>query len=322
MSLRSLFDVVLPAFALAVCAYSHAEEFPAKRVTFVVPHPAGTAPDNLIRPISQVLSKQFGQPFVVENKTGASGQIGMSYVARSQPDGYTLIVYSNATMVANPVMFKKLSYDASKDFVPVALLGRTSMMYVVRAESTIRSIEGIAAARASEGRPLTIGYGSSTAQVAAQILATATGEKMTFVPYQGTPGLVNDVLGGTVDLAVVDIGTGVVQTRGGRMRSLATAASGRLNVAGAVPALIEKYKEAPSLDSWIAIGAPAGTPPDTVEKLNAAINAAMKTAEVANAFNSAALDLATATPHELGQIIKADQEKWPPLIRAAGIEAQ
>ncbi|MEO8309514.1 MAG: tripartite tricarboxylate transporter substrate binding protein, partial [Pseudomonadota bacterium] len=239
----------------------------------------------------------------------------------AKPDGYTFVIVSNTTMAANPSMFHKLPYDAVKDFAPVALLGRTSMMYVVRTDFPADSLEALVAEAKRRKVPLNAGYGSSTAQVALNMLTTATGMEVTRVPYPGTPKLTVDLLGGQVDFAVVDVGAGVVQQRAGRVRPLAIAASRKLETAGNVSMLTDRYPGV-FMDTWIAIAAPAGTPAAIIQKVNAAVNAAARRPDVRHAFQTVAIDLVTSTPQELDAIIKADQQKWPRLIRDAGIQPE
>lgn len=298
-----------------------AQEYPTRPITIIVPQPPGSASDNVTRPIAAALKETLGQPVIIENKGGAAGMIGMGQAARAAPDGYTLVVVSNTTMAANPSMYKKLPYDAEKDFTPVALMGLTSMMFVVRTEFPAESLDALLAQAAGRTTPFTAGYGSSTAQVALNILTTASNTAMTPVPYPGTPKLMVDLLGGTVDLAVVDVGNGMVQARSGKVRPLAIAASRRLEASGDVPTLAERFRNA-TMDTWIALAAPAGTPKAIVDKVNAAVNQAAGRADVRQAFSTVAIDIATATPAELGAMIKEDQKKWPAMIRAAGIEPQ
>lgn len=310
----------LVSLALAACAAS-AQEYPTRPITIIVPQPAGSASDNVTRPIAQALNETLGQPVVVENKAGAAGMIGMQQAARAKPDGYTFVIVSNTTMAANPSMFRKLPYDPEKDFAPVALLGRTSMMYIVRSDFPAESMEALVAEAKRRNAPLNAGYGSSTAQVALNMLTTATGMSVTAVPYQGTPKLTVDLLGGQVDMAVVDVGAGVVQARTGKVRPLAVASSRKLETAGNVPTLAEKHPGV-FMDTWIALAAPAGTPAAVIQKVNAAVRAAARRPEVQQAFQTVAIDLATSTPSELDAMIKADQQKWPKLIRDAGIQPE
>lgn len=298
-----------------------AQDYPARPITIIVPQPPGSASDNVTRPIAIALKEALGQPVIVENKGGAAGMIGMGQAARAAPDGYTLVVVSNTTMAANPSMYRKLPYDAEKDYAPVALMGMTSMMFVVRSEFPAESLDALLAQAGQRGTPFTAGYGSSTAQVALNMLTTVSNTAMTPVPYPGTPKLLVDLIGGTVDLAVVDIGNGMVQARAGKVRPLAIAASRRLEAAGDVPTLAERFQNA-TMDTWIALAAPAGTPPAVVDRLNAAVNQAARRPDVRQAFSTVAIDIATATPAELGAMIRADQKKWPAMIRAAGIEPQ
>ena len=168
------------ALASGVCVY--AQDFPSRPITIIVPQPPGSASDNVTRPIAQALSESLGQTVFVDNKGGAAGMIGMGQGARAAPDGYTFVVISNTTMAANPSMFKKLPYDPKKDFSPVALLGITSMMYVVRNDFPADTLDTLLAEAKRRKTPLTAGYGSSTAQIALNMLTTASGTTMTPVP--------------------------------------------------------------------------------------------------------------------------------------------
>lgn len=298
-----------------------AENYPSRPITIVVPQAVGSASDNVTRPIAESLRKQLGQPVIVENRAGAAGLIGTSYGARAKPDGYTYTIVSNTTMAANPSMYKELPYDPVKDFVPVALLGKTSMMYVVRPDFPAKTLDQLVAEAKRRSIPLTAGYGSSTAQIALHMLTQASGMDVTPIPYNGTPQLTVDLLGGTVDLAVVDVGNGMVQARQGKVTPLAIAASRKLAVSDDVPTMAEKYPGT-FMDTWIAIAAPTGTPQERIEVINKAVQEASKQPEVIKAFQNVAIELATASPEELGKTIKADQEKWPGLIKAAGIQPQ
>lgn len=298
-----------------------AQDYPTRPITIIVPQPPGSASDNVTRPIGQALQEKLGQPVIIENKAGAAGMIGMGQAAKAKPDGYTLVVVSNTTLAANPSMFKKLPYDAEKDFAPVALMGRTSMMYVVKPDFPADTLDAFIAEAKRRKVPLTAGYGSSTAQVALSMLSTASGAPFTPVPYQGTPQLMTNLLGGTVDFAVVDVGAGAVQARSGKVKPLAIAASRRLEAAGNVPTMVERYPGI-YMDTWIALAAPAGTPQAIIDKINAAVNESARRADVQQAFIGVAIDISTASPQVLGEMIRADQQKWPGLIKAAGIEPQ
>lgn len=312
--------LVLGGLAIIASA-AGAQDYPTRPITILVPQPPGSASDNVTRPIAQAMQEMLGQPVIVENRPGAAGMIGMGQAARSKPDGYTLVIVSNTTMAANPSMFKKLPYDAAKDFAPVALLGRTSMMYVVRPDFPAHSLDALVAEAKRRKAPLTAGYGSSTARVALNMLTSTTGMLVTPVPYPGTPRLMVELLGAQVDLAVVDVGAGVVQARVGKVRPLAIAASRKLETSGDVPTIAEQHPGV-FMDTWIAIAAPAGTPPTIIQRVNAVVNAAASRLEVRQALQTVAIDLATSTPQELDSMIKSDQQRWPKLIRDAGIQPE
>lgn len=306
---------------LSTSPVSAQERYPARHITIIVPQVAGSATDNVVRPVAQAMHEMLGQPVIVDNRAGANGVIGMDLGARAASDGYTFTAISNTTMAANPNMYKKLPYDPERDFVPVAMLGRTSMMYVVRPDFPASSIDTLLAEAGKPAKRLSAGFGSSTAQVALSMLTTAAGMSVTPVPYQGTPKLLIDLIGGVVDFAVVDVGSGMQQINAGKIKPLAIAASQRLGVSGSIPTLAEKYPGV-HMDTWIALAAPRGTAREQILKLNTAVNAALSRPEVRKAFEKVAIDPSSATPEELGEIIKADMRKWPGMIKAAGIEPQ
>lgn len=320
-SWRTIFRGLAIAVLIGAGFASAQDRYPVRPITIIVPQVAGSATDNVVRPVAQAAHDMLGQPVIVDNRAGANGLIGMEVGARALPDGYTFTAISNTTMAANPSMYKKLPYDPEQDFVPVAMLGRTSMMYVVRPDFPASSIDALLTEAKKRAKPLTAGYGSSTAQVALSMLTTASGMSVTPVPYQGTPKLLIDLMGGVVDLAVVDVGSGMQQIKADKIKALAIAASRPLVVSGSLPTLAERYPGV-HMDTWIALAAPKGTAREQILKMNATVNAALARPEVLRSFQKVAIDPSTSAPEELGEIIKADMRKWPGMIKAAGIEPQ
>ena len=299
-----------------------AQDYPSKPITIVVPFPTGTAVDNLVRPLTAELQRLLGQPIVVDNKGGAQGVIGTQFVARAKPDGYTLLAGSSTTLAANVGLFKNLPYDPLKDFQPVAGLGYTSMMFLVRADSPVKDLKGLLTHARSQPAPIPAGFGSSSGQVALGILSRATGIEFLPVPYKGTPQVVTDLLGGTLPLAAIDLGSGVTHIGAvGRLTALAITGGTRSVSAPTVPTLSETYPNA-ELVTWIGIVAPAGTPPAIINKLHTAINSVLATPELKKSYASLSTEVESVTPDELAKRMQRDQARWVELIRAIGIQPQ
>ena len=324
--LRSGFSRVLAAnLVLALGALplaTPAQEYPSRPVTIVVPFPPGAAVDNIVRPLTTELARLLGQPVVVDNKAGAQGVIGSQFVARAKPDGYTLLAGSSTTLAANVGLFKTLPYDPIKDFQPVAGLGYTSMMFLVRADSPVKDLKGLLAMARNQPAPFAAAFSSSSGQVALAILARAMGINVLPVPYKGTPQVVTDLLGGAVPMAAIDVGSGVPHIgTGGRLTALAITGSSRSVSAPGVPTLSETYSNA-ELVTWVGIVAPAGTAMPVVTKLHAAIASVLATPDLKQSFAAIATEVEPVAPDDLGKRMQRDQLLWLELIRAIGIQPQ
>ena len=314
--------------ALQACAVAftsmpgaHAQEYPVRAITIVVPFPAGSATDNLIRPLAATLQTTLGQPVVIDNKPGANGVVASQLVARAKPDGYTLLAGSSTTLAANVGLFKSLPYDPIKDFEPVAGMGSTSMMFMVRADHPAKDLKSFVALASKEANPMPVAYGSSSAQVALAMFSKATGVKFTPVPYKGTPQAITDLLGGTIPMAIVDVGNGVPHVKSGKLTALAISNTSRSVSAPNVPTLAETYPGT-ELVTWIGLVAPAGTPQPIVEKLWTAINAALATADIKEKFAAISTEVEPVAPKELARRMQRDQVRWIDLIKAAGIQPE
>jgi tripartite-type tricarboxylate transporter receptor subunit TctC len=298
-----------------------AQDYPTRPVTMVVPFPAGTGTDNMVRPLANELQKSLGQPIVVDNKPGAQGVIGTTFVARAKGDGYTLLVGSVTTLAANVGLFKTLPFDPMKDFQPVVGLGSTSMMFLVRSDSQTPDLKSFLDWARSQPAPVTVGYASSSGHVALALLSKVTGIKFTPVAYKGSPQALTDVIGGQIRMAVVDVGSGAPHVKASRLNGLAITGARRSPSVPNVPMLAESYPNN-SLVTWIGLVAPAGTPPEVVNKLYQAISKVLSTPEMVEKFAASSFDVEVVSPADLGKRMQADQTQWVQLIRAAGIEPQ
>ena len=318
----------LAACALAACLPPFAStsfaqvNYPSRPVTIVAPFPAGSVTDSVTRVVAQALQQSLGQPVIVENRAGAQGTIGASYVANAKPDGYTLLMGSSVMFVAKSLI-KTLPYDPVESFVPVSGIGSTAMMFLVQQSSPIRSVADLTQAAKKESPPVSMAYGSPSGQIAVALFTTITGSTPIAVSYRGIPQAITDMIGGQVNVAVVDIGSGLAQVNGGKAKALAISAASRYAGAPEIPTLQEAFPRASgSLETIIAVLAPAGTPAAVVAKLDGAIQAALATTRVKaqfQALNTNVLPLATA---QLDKRIKADNPRWESMMKKAGIEAQ
>ncbi|MFN0159849.1 MAG: Bug family tripartite tricarboxylate transporter substrate binding protein [Burkholderiales bacterium] len=312
----------MAAWIGALALPAAAQDYPSRPVTIVVPFPAGAAVDNLVRPVATELARLLGQAVVVDNKGGAQGVIGTQFAARAKPDGYTLLAGSSTTLAANVGLFKNLPYDPQKDFVPIAGLGYTSMMFLVRADSPAKDLKGLIALLRSQTNPMPAGYSSSSGQVALAILSRAAGVNLLPISYKGTPQVVTDLLGGALPMAGIDVGSGVPHIgAGGRLTAIAITGSARSVSAPNVPTLSETFPGS-DLVTWIGIVAPAGTPPAVVARLHRAIFSALATPEVKQSYASLSTEVEPVAPEDLGRRMQRDQARWIELIRTIGIQPQ
>ncbi|MGE4240971.1 Bug family tripartite tricarboxylate transporter substrate binding protein [Ramlibacter sp.] len=314
--------VALAAALLPVAAL--AQDFPSRPVTIVVPYGPGSYTDNVIRPVAVALAKVLGQPVVIDNKAGANGVIGSQFAARAKPDGYTLLAGSTTTLAANVGLFKQLPYDPIRDFVPVAGLASTSMMFLVRADYPAKDLKSLIAHAGRQPQPLAVGYGSSSAQVALAALSKISGVKFTGVPYKGTPQAITDLLGGQVPVAIVDVSNGVPQVRSGKAAAVAISAGKRSSAAPEVPTLEESFPGVPGtqLVTWIGLVAPQGTPQAVVDRIAQAVNTVLALPEVKQQYVSLSTDLEPMNAAEMGRRMRGDQTQWLELIKAAGIQPE
>lgn len=317
---RRIMTCLCAAALIGAAPALRAQDFPNRPITLVVPFPAGSITDGVTRPIAAALQEILGQTVLVDNRAGAQGVIGGAFVARSKPDGYTLLMASS-TMYVGPSLYKNVPYDPIKDFTVVSGIGSTSMMFMVKDSSPIKTIADLEQVSKSQRDGVTTGYGSPSAQMMLSMFTNATKSKLAPISYRGTPQAITDLIGGQVEAAIVDIGNGVVQLNTGRLRALAISARTRSAAAPNVPLLSETLPGM-TLETLITVAAPAGTPPAVVERLDRAIRAALVRPEVKARFAALTTETLLTPTAEITQLLKTDIPKWEALIKAAGIEPQ
>jgi len=309
------------AAALALAGQAQAQPYPTKPIRFILPFPTGSATDQIARIVGKEMSDTLGQPIVVENKPGAGGAIAAEFVAKSPPDGYTLLIASNTQLAANPSLFKTLSYDPVKDFAPVARMTTQPSAFLVRPDFPAKNIAELVAQAKANPKKLSAGYGASSAQVAIAQLESLGGFEALEVPYKGMPLAVMDVIGGTVDFTVGDMGTAIAQVKGGKVKSLGVTSEKRNPLVPDWPTVAETY---PGFDviGWHTIVAPANTPRDIRNKLYDAAAKALAKKEVIDALAGMGVTPGVMNPDELGAYIPAEVKRWAEMIKQAGIKPE
>ena len=318
---RFLRSIVLSSAALLA---GQAFAWPDQAITFVVPYTPGTGIDLIARQLSAHLPKALGQPVVVDNVAGASGNIGSDRVARAKPDGYTLMVQVN-TLVMNKSLYRSLSYDPVADFTPVALTSWGSLLLVANpnTQKATTLAEVVAAAKAAPGK---LGYATpgvgTPHHLSMALLAQSTGMDMLHVPYKGTAGAVTDLLGGRIDFMFLPVHVALQHIQAGKLRAIATGSPKRLAQLPDVPTLAEAGAAIDNVDMWYGVLAPKGTPPEIVARLQREIAAVLRQPEVAKAFEAQGMVPAVATPAEFGALIAKDARRWADVVRQGNITAE
>lgn len=289
----------------------------------IVPFPPGGLADMLARPLAARLQSSFNAPFIVENRAGAGGNIGAELVARAEPDGQTLLLGSLGPLAVNTWLFPNLSYDPRMAFTPVSLLVNTPKVFCVHPSRPWRSLaELIEAAKAAPGRLSagSAGNGSSL-HIALELFNRAAGVQVTHVPYRGAAPAVTDLVGGQLDLIIDNVPNIIGQIRAGAVRALATATPQRMVQLPEVPTTAEAGLPGYLFGTWFGLVAPTGTPAPLVERLSAAVDAALRDPEVGGRLTEQGAVLGGGAPEVFGRFMEAERARLEPVIRGAGMRA-
>lgn len=302
-----------------VAPHAAAQGFASKPVRIVVAFPPGGSTDLAARALGEKLSGALGQPVVVENKPGASGNIGAEIVARSAPDGYTLLMAATS-FATSPAFFPKLGWDPLKDFAPVSLVATVPIIVVVHPSVAARDPrELIAYSKANPGRLNMASPGAATlTRLSGELFKQAAGLDWVTVHYKGGPPAVQDLLAGNAHVMFANISDVIGHVRAGKLRAIAVTTARRSAVAPELPTLAESVAAGFAVATWQAVMAPAGTPRDIVQRLNAEIVRAMALPEIRERFLSFGTDAATSTPEELGRFLAEEITKIGKIVRDTG----
>ena len=293
--------------------------FPDKPINMVVPFGAGSATDTLARGVAKGLSERLGQPVTVENKPGAGGGIGAAYVARSAPDGNTLLMGTNGPMAANASLYQRLPYDPVKDFAPVALMGRLPMILIGNADAKATTLpELIAAARAQPG-VLNFGASNTTARVWVELLKRMADVDVATVLYSNVGGMMTDLMSGRITYAFENVGPSLPQIAAGKVRALAVTTPQRAPFAPDIPTVAESGLDKHELVVWFAMFAPRGTPAPVVERINAEVNRVLGTDELRQLSAQIGMTPAAGSPKDLEAYQESEVKNWRSLVDMTGV---
>ncbi len=311
--------LVLLAAALPLAA--HSQTYPTKPIRVIIPYPAGNTADISARLIGQKLTERFGQQIIVDNRPGASGQLGLDIAARATPDGYTIAVGQGGNMVVAPHTYKKIPYDPVKDFAPVALIATNFLVLATHPDSPFKNAgDMVRYAKANPGK-LTVATNGEGGfpHLIFEDLRMMADFKYLHVPYKGSAQIATELMGGQVQIAVDGITGLAPYIRGGRMRLLGVTSPKRVSLFPDSPAVAESVPGYSS-GGWFGFVAPANTPKKIIAMLNKAINEAMAAPDVHEKLTVAGLIPANETPEQFGELIKSDLVKYGKLVKGIGFE--
>ncbi|MDM0116249.1 tripartite tricarboxylate transporter substrate binding protein [Variovorax sp. J22R133] len=312
------------ALAILAGTASAQGDYPSRPITLVVPFGAGTGTDVIARVIAEAMAKSMKATIVIDNKAGASGQIGTEAVARAQPDGYTLLVATNSTHSGNPYLYKTLRYDPVKSFSPIGRMTINPLALLLRQDSPFKTVEELLEhARRSPGK-LSYGYGNTGGQVSAAMLVNMAAITSLAVPYKTTPQVFTDLIGGQVDFTFVDVAASQALIESGKIRALAVTSTKRFSQLPTVPALSEsRGLEQFALFAWLGLMAPAGTPAPILQRLNVELRSALETPEVIRRLEQRSGSIVEPTTTKQFEHFMVEQSLlWKRRISEAGIKPE
>ncbi len=318
---RAIRIACLAVAALAAGA-AHAQSYPAKPIRIVIPFVPGGPSDTVGRAIGAKFPEHLGQPAVVENKPGANGAIAAEFVARAEPDGYTILVGSIGVFSINAALYKDLRYHPVRDFAPITLAVTTPNVLVTKLDFPAKTVkELIGEMRRQPGRTSfgASGVGSSD-HLTFELFSQMTGTSGINVPFKGGAAVVADLLGGQVDASFQNLGTVATQIKAGKVRALAVTAKARNPVLPDVPTMAEAGFPELVVTSWQAAAAPAKTPREIVARLNDAAVKALRAPEIRERLNAIGFDVVAGTPEEFGQFMQSEIDRWTKVVERGGIK--
>lgn len=321
---RYLIAAAAAASALALLAPAHADTWPQRPITFIVPFPAGGGTDAFARPLAAQLDQQLGQRIVIENRGGAGGTVGASAAAKAKPDGYTFFVGAAHHAIA-PALYPKLDYNIQTDFVPIAVIAQPPQVIVVHPGKVQAKTVAELVAFAKQN-PEKLNFASAgnctTHHLAGELFQISTGTKLTHVPYRGAGPALQDTVAGQVDLLFDGLGSSAVQIQNGVLRGLAVAAPTRSEAVPDVPTAKEAGLEGFEVSTWYALWAPKGTPPEIVNRMRGEVEKSLKTPAIEAAWKKSGSPIPSLSGDDFGRFVSAEVERWGKVVKEAQVKLE
>jgi tripartite-type tricarboxylate transporter receptor subunit TctC len=316
--------LIAAALVLPALPGAQAQDYPYRPIRLVVAFTAGGTTDFVARLLAERVRSLLGQSVIVDNRPGANGAIGAEYVAKSEPDGYTLFFTTVGAVAINPALRSNLPYAPVKDFAPVGMAVFNSTMLVVNASMDINSARELAALASERPGAITIGITGlgAISHLGLELFQAAAGVRFQAVPYRGASQAVTDLLGGQLDGLFGDVPTVMTQVKAGKLKALAATSQDRSDIFPDVPTFVEQGFAGTIANQWAGILAPARTPPAVIAKLNAAFNAALSDADVRGRLAQAGVTPSPSSPEEFGRYLEAEIGRWGKIIREKGIKGE
>ncbi|MFF7399911.1 Bug family tripartite tricarboxylate transporter substrate binding protein [Achromobacter sp. NPDC008082] len=309
-----------------VCAtgLSLAQGYPNKPIRLVVPFPPGGGTDVLAREAAVKVASNTGWNIVTENRPGSGGNIGVDTVAKSDPDGYSLVLGQTSNLAINPTLYAKLPYDPEKDLTAIGLIADAPLVIVVPAGSPLKSLDDMIAA--AKAKPGILNYASSgngtVSHLAAVQLQNAAGIQLTHIPYKGAAQASNDLIGGQIDMYLSSVPTLIGHVRNGKMRALAVTSAQRVPDLPDVPTIAERGYPGFEAVTWFGLAAPKGVPKDIVDRLNAEFNKALQSKELGVKYQEQGARVLTGTPEDFAKLIRDDRARWGKIVKDSGARVE
>jgi len=314
---RSLLATLLAMLAIPALAQ---QAYPNKPIRLVVPFPAGGGTDIIAREVAQKLSTTLGWTFVIDNRPGSGGNLGVDTAAKAAPDGYTLALGQTSNLAINPALYSKMPYDPVKDLAPVGLVASAPLVLVVAADSPYKTLADVVSA--SKAKPGSLNFASpgngTVAHLASELLQKTAGVKFIHVPYKGMAQAATDVIGGQVQLYMSSVPTLLGHIKNGKMRAIAVTSVKRVDDLPQVPTVAESGYKGFEAVTWFGVVAPAAVPKDIVLRLNTELNKALQTADVKKKLGDQGAAVLGGTPEQLGALIKSEITRWAPVVKESG----
>jgi tripartite-type tricarboxylate transporter receptor subunit TctC len=296
------------------------ENWPAKPIRTVVPFPAGGGTDIVARSVTQKIAGSTKWTFVIENKPGAGGNLGIDTAAKAQADGYTLVIGQTSNLAINPTLYGKLPYDPVKDLTPIGLIGNAPLVLVVATDSPFKTLADVV--RAAKAQPGTINYATSgngtVAHLATELLQKEAAIKLTHIPYRGATQGINDLIGGQVQLYMSSVPTLIGQIKSGKLRALAVTAALRTDDLPQTPTIAESGYKGFEAVTWFGLLGPAKLPAAVVSSANAELNKALNSSDLRKKLEDQGLNVTPSSSEDFGKLIRQDIAKWAAVVRDSG----